>query len=143
MRKSMPMFYSALLLTAVNLLLRFAGTSFQVYLSGRIGAEGIGLLQLVLSVGALALTVGMGGIRTATMYLTAEELGKKRSKNVTWVLSACFLYSIAFSGGSYAWDMDTLILDSVTEADIHLLQHLPVLIMFHPDCSDMHCRWKE
>ena len=36
-------------------------------------------------------------------------------------------YSIAFSGGSYAWDMDTLILDSVTEADIHLLQHLPNL----------------
>ena len=36
-------------------------------------------------------------------------------------------YSIAFSGGSYAWDMDTLILDSVTEADIHLLKHLPNL----------------
>ena len=94
----MPIFYSALMLTIVNLLLRFVGTSFQVYLSGRIGAAGIGLLQLVMSVGSLAMVAGMAGIRTATMYLTAEELGKKRPQNVIWVLSGCFAYSIAFSG---------------------------------------------
>lgn len=98
MPKKLPIFYSALLLTGVNLLLRFVGTSFQVYLSGRIGAAGIGLLQLVMSVGNLAMVAGMGGIRTATMYLTAEELGRGKAKNVTWVLSACFLYSICFSG---------------------------------------------
>ena len=98
MQKKLPIFYSALMLTVVNLLLRFAGTSFHVYLSGRIGAAGIGLLQLVMSVGSLAMVAGIGGIRTATMYLTAEELGKKNPHNVTWVLSACFLYSICFSG---------------------------------------------
>ena len=31
------MFYSALLLTGVNLLLRLVGTSFQVYLSAALG----------------------------------------------------------------------------------------------------------
>ena len=82
----------------MNLLLRFAGTAFQVYLSGRIGAAGIGLLQLVMSVGSLAMVAGTAGIRTATMYLTAEELGKGRPKTVTWVLSGCFLYSILCSG---------------------------------------------
>ena len=98
MRKKLPIFYSALMLTGVNLLLRLVGTSFQVYLSGRIGAEGIGLLQLVMSVGLLAMTAGMAGIRTATMYLTAEELGKKRPGNVIWVLSACMGYSVLCSG---------------------------------------------
>ena len=97
MRRKLPIFYSAILLTGVNLLLRLVSTSFQVYLSGQIGAAGIGLLQLVMSVGALAMTAGMGGIRTATMYLTAEELGKKRPQNVAWVLSGCFLYSILCS----------------------------------------------
>ena len=96
--KKLPIFYSALMLTGVNLLLRFVGTSFQVYLSSRIGAAGIGLLQLVMSVGSLAMVAGIGGIRTATMYLTAEELGRKKPQNVIWVLSGCFLYSIAFSG---------------------------------------------
>lgn len=93
----MPIFYSALMLTGVNLLLRLAGTSFQVYISGRIGAAGVGLLQLVMSVGGLAMTAGMAGIRTTTMYLTAEELGRKQAKNVTWVLSGCFSYSIVCS----------------------------------------------
>ena len=99
MRKTVPIFYNALLLTAVNLLLRFVSTSFQVHISSRIGAEGVGLLQLVLSVGGLALTAGMAGIRTATMYLTAEELGRKRPQNVTWILRGSFLYSICISGG--------------------------------------------
>ena len=93
----MPIFYSAILLTFVNLLLRFAGTSFQVYLSSRIGAAGIGLLQLVMSVGGLAVVAGIAGIRTAAMYLTAEELGKKQKQNVSWVLSGCFHYSILCS----------------------------------------------
>lgn len=95
----MPIFYGALLLTGVNLLLRFVGTSFQVYLSSRIGAEGIGLLQLVMSVGSMALVAGMGGIRTATMYLTAEELGRKQPDHTVWVLSGCLLYSILLSTG--------------------------------------------
>ncbi len=92
------MFRSAMMLTGVNLLLRMVSTAFQVFLSGRIGAAGIGLLQLVLSVGALSMTAGMAGIRTGAMYLTAEELGKKRPGNVTWILSGCFLYSILCSG---------------------------------------------
>ena len=90
-------FYSAVLLTGVNLLLRMVGTSFQVYLSGTIGAEGVGLLQLVLSVGSMAMVAGMAGIRTATMYLTAEEIGKRRPGNLMRVLSSCAVYSLTAS----------------------------------------------
>ncbi len=97
MPKKMPIFYSALLLTAVNLLLRLVGTSFQVYLSRHIGAEGIGLLQLVLSVGSMATVAGMAGIRTATMYLTAEEYGRNQRQNLPWVLSGSILYSLLCS----------------------------------------------
>lgn len=98
MRRQKPIFYSALMLTGVNLLLRFTGTAFQVFISGQIGASGVGLLQLVLSVGSLSMTAGIAGIRTATMYLVAEELGKNRRQNTPWVLSGCFVYSILFSG---------------------------------------------
>ena len=78
MRRTGTMFYSALLLTGANLALRMVSMGFQVYLSGQIGAAGIGLLQLVMSVSMLAMTAGMGGIRTSTMYLTAEEVGRGR-----------------------------------------------------------------
>ena len=75
------------MLTGVNLLLRMVSTSFQVFISARIGAAGVGLLQLVLSVAGMAMTAGIAGIRTTTMYLTAEELGRKQAQNISWVLS--------------------------------------------------------
>ncbi len=98
MRKAIPIFYSALMLTGVNLLLRFVSTSFQVFVSNQIGAAGVGLLQLVLSVGAMSVTAAMAGIRTTTMYLTAEELGKKRPQNIRWILRGCFLFSVLAAG---------------------------------------------
>ena len=88
----------ALMLTAVNFLLRFAGTAFQVWLSGRIGAAGIGLLQLIMSVDMLALTLGAAGGRTTAMYLTAEALGRGRRADADRLLSGCFVYSILCSG---------------------------------------------
>ena len=128
MPRKLPIFYSALLLTGVNLLLRFVGTSFQVYISNRLGAAGVGLLQLVLSVGSFAIVSGIAGVRTATMYLTAEELGRKRSGSVTWVLSGCFLYSIACSGTVAAllysaapWIARNWLGDIRTVASLHLM----------------------
>lgn len=134
MRKVLPIFYSALLLTAVNLLLRLAGTSFQVWLSSRVGAAGIGLLQLTLTVGNMAMVAGMAGIRTATMYLTAEELGKRRPGNVTWVLSGAIGYSLLCSGAvglavclSSPWIAENWIGDGRTADALRLLgAFLPV-----------------
>lgn len=91
------MFYSAMLLTGANLLLRLISLGFQVYLSGQIGASGIGLLQLTLSVSTLALTAGMAGIRTSAMYLTAGEIGSGRKDRLRKVISMCFSYSLFFS----------------------------------------------
>lgn len=94
MSKRMPIFYGAVLLTAVNLLLRFVSTFFQVYLSATIGAEGVGLLQLTLSVNMLSLTVGMAGIRTGAMYITAEELGRNQHNQIPWILTGCFIHAV-------------------------------------------------
>ena len=49
---------STLLLTAANLAIRFVSMLFQVYLSARLGAAGLGLMQLISSVGMLAMTLG-------------------------------------------------------------------------------------
>lgn len=89
------MFYGTLLLTGANLLLRLAGISFQVYLSGRIGAAGVGLLQLVLSVRMLAFTLGSAGARTCSLYLCAEALGRRRS--VRPALGGCVRYCLLFA----------------------------------------------
>ena len=98
MKRENTLLGSALMLTAVNLMLRFGGTAFQVWLSGRIGAAGIGLLQLILSVNMLALTLGAAGGRTTAMYLTAEALGKKRPADADRLLHGCFRFCIFTAG---------------------------------------------
>ena len=102
MHRRLPMFYSALLLTLVNLLLRLVGTSFQVYLSRQIGPAGVGLLQLVMSVVSLSIVAGVAGIRTAAMYLTADALGRRPKSSVGGVLSGCLGYSACFSTAAAA-----------------------------------------
>ena len=90
-----PLFYNAVLLTGSNLLLRLAAMSFQVALSGRIGAAGIGLMQLIFSVKELAFTVGSAGVRTCATFLSAEQLG--RGRPVRPMLSGCFQYGLVCS----------------------------------------------
>lgn len=89
--------YGTALLTAANLLLRLVAMSFQVYLSGRIGAAGVGLLQLILSVKAMSFTMGSAGVRTCAMYLAAEEFGRNRPRGIHAVLAGCFQYSLVWS----------------------------------------------
>ncbi len=98
MSRRLPIVYGTFLLTAVNLLLRLFSTSFQVYLSTAIGAAGIGLLHLIISITGLAVTIGVAGIRTTTMYLTAEQLGRKENSTIHHLLCGCFTYSILCSG---------------------------------------------
>ena len=98
------MFYGALLLTGANLALRMAGMSFQVYLSGRIGAAGVGLLQLILSVKLLAFTIGSAGARTCALYLSAEALGRRRSVRpaLRGCVGYCLLFSLPTAAGLWA-----------------------------------------
>jgi stage V sporulation protein B len=105
------MFYGAIMLTGANLLLRLVGMGFQVYLSSRTGAAGIGLLQLVLAVTGLFFTLGSAGIRTCSMYLTAEELGRKRLQGVRAVLTGCSRYSLVCSAamGILLWHFAPLL----------------------------------
>ncbi|MDY2719659.1 MAG: polysaccharide biosynthesis C-terminal domain-containing protein [Candidatus Faecousia sp.] len=97
MSKGLSIAKGALLLTGVNLFLRAVSTAFQVFLSNRLGAEGLGLLQLTLTVGYLAMTLGSAGVRVAAMYLTAQEYGRGRPGGVSRVVSCCLQYGLLVS----------------------------------------------
>lgn len=87
--KRSSMAQSALLLTLANLAMRGAAMLFQVYLTGQVGAAGIGLLQLIMTVNAFAVTVGTSGIRVGAMYLSAEEYGLQRFSGVRQAMNHC------------------------------------------------------
>lgn len=91
---------STLLLTAANLAIRFVSMLFQVFLSARLGAAGLGLMQLIFSVGMLAMTLGCAGVRVAAMYLTAEEFGRGRTGGVRSAVSWCMGYGLILSSAA-------------------------------------------
>lgn len=63
---------NAAILTATSIILRTAGIFFRIWMSGAIGAEGMGLYQLIISVYVFASTFASGGISTAVTRMVAE-----------------------------------------------------------------------
>lgn len=82
------------MLTLTNLSLRSVSLLFQVYLSRTIGAAGMGKMQLVLTVGGFAMTLGTSGVRVAAMNLTARERGLDHPAGVKKAITSCLLYGL-------------------------------------------------
>ena len=88
---------NTLLLTAAALLLRLLSMLFQAYLAGRIGAEGLGSVQLVLSVSVFAATLGLAGARVAASCLCAEAYGRRDSAGLQGAAAHCLGYVLLTS----------------------------------------------
>ncbi len=91
---------NAAVLTASSLLLRFVGIIFKVWLAAKIGAEGIGLYQLVFSVYMFSATFATSGISTAVTRLVSEELAIGSKAGIKHILNRCFQLSIIISVAS-------------------------------------------
>ncbi|MBP3300761.1 MAG: oligosaccharide flippase family protein [Clostridia bacterium] len=91
---------NAVAVSAVSLTMNVIGIVFRTYLSNRVGAETMGLLQLVLSVYFPACTLASSGVYVASTRLCSEALAR-RDRSVTQILNRCLLYSLVFGGGSF------------------------------------------
>lgn len=91
------MLQSTLLLSAASLAMRAVTMLFQVYLSGQIGAVGLGLMQLTITINGFAVTLGTSGLRVAAMYLSAEEYGAGRMQGVRQAMLWCLGIGAALS----------------------------------------------
>ena len=91
MKKRTRFIYNTALLTASGLVMRCIGCAFQVWLAGRIGADGIGLYQLMGSAMGLAVTFAVSGIGFGTMRLVSEQ-----SDHAGTAVRCCVLYALVF-----------------------------------------------
>lgn len=81
-------------MTATALLLRTIGIFFRVYMSNKIGAEGMGLYQLIFSIYVLGSTFASAGICTAVTRLVTDELACGNKKSVRGILRKAILLSV-------------------------------------------------
>lgn len=88
---------SAYISTIGSVATKTLGMISTVYISNRIGAEGVGLYQLAMTIYMMAYTIASAGMSTSVSKLVAEELGKGNSKGVKRIMKVFFLISIAAS----------------------------------------------
>jgi stage V sporulation protein B len=79
-------FANTMILTLTTQLLSLIGVWFIAWLSGAIGAEGIGLYQLISSVYILASTLASSGVGVTVARLIAESIAKSGGRSTSDVL---------------------------------------------------------
>ncbi len=97
MSKLSPLLRGTLSMTLASLMLRLLGLCVNSRIAGLMGAEGMGLMQLGLSVETLAITLAVSGVHFSVTRLAAEELGRGGPGRVRPVVRAGARYALFFS----------------------------------------------
>ena len=90
-------FKNGLMLTAVGLAMRSVGMVFNSYITKTLGAEGIGVYTLIMTVYAFAVTFATSGINLTVTRLVAAAIGEGREGSVRRILRHAVVYSLIFS----------------------------------------------
>ncbi|MBP1926380.1 stage V sporulation protein B [Sedimentibacter acidaminivorans] len=89
-----------LILTVATTITRIIGFIFRIYLANVLGAEGIGLFQLIISFYILMVTLSTSGIRIAVSRLMSEEIAMGHYSNAKRVLRQSI--ALSFFTGFFA-----------------------------------------
>lgn len=91
--------YNALMLALVSIFLRCIGISFNAYVAGRLGEEGMGLYSLITSVYGFAVTLACSGVNLAAVTLVAKVKARFEEKGLSskYIVKAVMRNIIAYS----------------------------------------------
>lgn len=127
---------NAALLTMTSLIMQSVSMAFSIYISNRVGAEGIGLFTLIMSVNGLCTTFATSGVHLASVRLVSEALGKNSNKQVRAAMKRCFLYALLFSFATSAVLQTTAeYIGTVWLADVRTIRCLRILAISLPFIS--------
>ena len=104
MNRLQKYFFNGLLLSAVAILMRAVGVGFNVYVSSKVGAEGMGLLNLTQTVYGFSITLATSGINLAVMRLVSNALpygnesyfDKNADRRVRKIMTNALFYCLFF-----------------------------------------------
>ena len=85
------------MLTAVGLAMRSVGMVFNSYITKTVGAEGIGIYTLIMTVYAFAVTFATSGVNLTVTRLVASAIGEGREDSVRRILQSAIIYALIFS----------------------------------------------
>lgn len=93
--KKENLIYSTLVLTIASIITRIIGMIFRIYLSNKIGAVGMGLYQMILSVYSFTSTFATSGVVVAVSSLVSAHLARHEGRCAKYIMHFCICLSIA------------------------------------------------
>ena len=100
MKNSGKFLWNTLLLTGVALLMRTVAVAFNVYVTEKLGAGGVGLFSLILSAYGFFSTFALSGVHLASSRLVAEGLGHGSCGEVRGSMRCCLAYGFCFGAAA-------------------------------------------
>ena len=88
-----------LLLTAAGLISRIMGFFYKIFLANTIGAEGMGIYQLIFPIYSICFSLCASGIETAVSKLTAEKCALENPQDALGILKTALLITLSLSIG--------------------------------------------
>lgn len=96
MKRLQRFLINTVILVLTSILIRSASMIFNIFIANKIGSEGIGLFELIMSVYFLAITFANSGISLASTRLVAEELTRDCKTGAKIAIKKCLGYSLCF-----------------------------------------------
>ena len=100
---------SAIILTSANIITRVLGFFYRIYMSKTIGAEGMGLYQIITPLYLLIWAISSSGLSTTMSKLTAQEKAKRTTgkcrKNIDYfplIISVTIALCLSISVHNFA-----------------------------------------
>ena len=97
MKLKNPLIKGAILLTAAGLITRIIGFFYRIFLSRTIGAEGMGLYQLIFPIYGIVFSLSVAPIQTSISRFVAAEKSSRREGGVITTLIAGILLSLGLT----------------------------------------------
>lgn len=94
--RAVRFFRNGAVLALSALIMRTVSVAFGAYVTGKVGAEGMGLYSLIMSVYTFAVTFATSGVQLAVTRLVAEALGRGDAVGARAALRASLGYALLF-----------------------------------------------
>ena len=134
------LFTGTLLLTAAGILSRFIGFFYKIFLSRTIGAEGLGIYQLIFPVMALCFSLTSAGIQTSVSRFVSSEIGKQNPAGARFYLLIGLILSVCLSvfTGLFMWNNSEFIAGSFLQ-EMRCAPLIKILSFCYVPCSIHSC----
>ncbi len=133
MKRVKQLLINLFLMTGASLTMRGVSLLFNVWLTGRLGAEGVGLFSLIMSVYGFAVTFSTSAVSLASSRMTAEALGHGSKREVRGAMIRCIAYALAFGGAGMVllYTLSPVIAEKAI-GDLRTLPSLKILALTLP-----------